>query len=120
MGLTGAEAAAIGAATITIPLADVDRAIVDEEHDGFVRIHHDRGRIVGATIVAPSAGELVGTVVLAMQQRLGLAALAGVIFPYPTMSLALRQAGDAFRRQSLTPAVRRGLDYYFRARRRSS
>ncbi len=120
VGLTGAEAAAIGAATITIPLADVDRAIVDEEHDGFVRIHHDRGRIVGATIVAPSAGELVGTVVLAMQQRLGLAALAGVIFPYPTMSLALRQAGDAFRRQSLTPAVRRGLDYYFRARRRSS
>jgi pyruvate/2-oxoglutarate dehydrogenase complex dihydrolipoamide dehydrogenase (E3) component len=120
VGVTGTEAAARGFATITIPLAEVDRSVVDDERDGFVRLHHDRGRIVGATIVAPSAGELIGTVALAMQHGLGLAALAAAIFPYPTVSLALRQAGDAFRRQSLTPAVRRALDSYFRLRRRPS
>jgi pyruvate/2-oxoglutarate dehydrogenase complex dihydrolipoamide dehydrogenase (E3) component len=100
--------------TITIPLADVDRAVVDDETGGFVRFHHERGRIRGATIVGPHAGELIATVALAMQHGLGLADLAGMVFPYPTLSLALRQAGDAFRRSSLTPGVRRALGYYFR------
>lgn len=114
VGLTADRAAATGASSLTIPLADVDRAIVDEEREGFVRLHHDRGRILGATIVAPSAGELIGLVAFAMQHGHGLATLAGAVFPYPTIGLALRQAGDAFRRGSLTPAVRRVLDYYFR------
>jgi pyruvate/2-oxoglutarate dehydrogenase complex dihydrolipoamide dehydrogenase (E3) component len=114
VGLTADEAAAIGATTVTVPLADVDRAVVDEDREGFVRLHHERGRIVGATIVAPCAGELIGTVAFAMQHGHGLGTLAGAIFPYPTISLALRQAGDAFRRQSLTPTVRRALGYYFR------
>ena len=57
VGVTGAEAAAAGADTITVPLASVDRAVVDEAPDGFVRVHHVRGRIVGATIVALEAGE---------------------------------------------------------------
>jgi pyruvate/2-oxoglutarate dehydrogenase complex dihydrolipoamide dehydrogenase (E3) component len=114
VGMSASESAAAGGATITIPLADVDRSIVDDEREGFVRVHHARGRILGATIVASSAGELIGIVALAMQHGHGLAALASAIFPYPTVSLALRQAGDAYRRQSLTPAVRRVLHYYFR------
>ena len=117
VGMTGEQAAEGGDETITIPLTDVDRSVVDEERDGFVRVHHRRGRIAGATIVAPAAGELIGLVALAMQHGLGLNALAGAVLPYPTVALALRQVGDAYRRQSLTPAVRRGLDYYFRSRR---
>ena len=69
---------------------------------------------VGTTIVGPAAGELIGIAALAMQHGLGPGVFGSAVFPYPTVSLALRQAGDAFRRQSLTPAVRRALDYYFR------
>jgi pyruvate/2-oxoglutarate dehydrogenase complex dihydrolipoamide dehydrogenase (E3) component len=115
VGRSSTDAAASGADTITIPLSSVDRAVVDEATDGFVRIHHSGGRLVGATIVAPEAGEMVGTVALAMQHGHGLADFASVSFPYPTVSLALRQAGDAYRRSRLTPSVRALLRYYLSA-----
>lgn len=115
VGQTLAEASASQADTITIPLSSVDRAVVDEATDGFLRIQHSGGRIVGATIVAPEAGEMIGTLLLAMQHGHDLADLASVSFPYPTVSLALRQAGDAYQRSRLTPAVRALLRYYLSA-----
>jgi pyruvate/2-oxoglutarate dehydrogenase complex dihydrolipoamide dehydrogenase (E3) component len=117
VGITSAEASAQQALTITVPLGDVDRAIVDDDTAGFVRVHHRSGRILGATIVAPSAGEMIGTVAFAMQKGAGLGDLAATVFPYPTLSMALRQAGDAYRRGSLTPRVKRLLDFYLSARR---
>jgi pyruvate/2-oxoglutarate dehydrogenase complex dihydrolipoamide dehydrogenase (E3) component len=111
--------AVAGTATITIPLRQVDRAIVDDEVEGFVRIHHRRGRIAGATIVAPAAGEMIGSIAYAMQNGHTLDRLSAIIFPYPTRSLALRQAGDAYRRTKLTPRARTVLEYYFRLGRRS-
>jgi len=117
VGITSKEASAQQALTITVPLGDVDRAIVDDETAGFVRVHHRSGRILGATIVAPSAGEMIGTVAYAMQKGAGLGDLAATVFPYPTLSMALRQAGDSYRRSSLTPRVRRLFDLYFSARR---
>jgi pyruvate/2-oxoglutarate dehydrogenase complex dihydrolipoamide dehydrogenase (E3) component len=113
VGKTGEEAAANGADAITIPLSSVDRAVVDEATDGFVRIHHRQGRISGATIVAPDAGELVSAIALAMRYGGTLADLSAAVFPYPTLSVALRQAGDAYRRTSLTPTVKNMLRYYF-------
>jgi len=103
---------------ITIPLTEVDRAIVDEETDGFVRIHHEQGRIIGATIVARHAGELIGHVADVMRRGGSAGDLSAVIFPYPTVAEALRKAGDSHRRQGLTPRVRRLLEYYFRLTRR--
>ena len=114
VGITSADAAQHGAETVTVPLAEVDRAIVDEAANGFLRIHHRRGRILGATIVAPAAGELIGTIAWAMQKGARLGEFASVAFPYPTLSSALRQAADAYRRTSLTPRVRKLLKYYFR------
>jgi pyruvate/2-oxoglutarate dehydrogenase complex dihydrolipoamide dehydrogenase (E3) component len=102
---------------ITIPLAEVDRAIVDAETDGFVRIHHEQGRIIGATIVAAHAGELIGHVADVMRRGGSVGDLSAVIFPYPTVAEALRKAGDTYRRQGLTPRVRRLLEYYFRVTR---
>jgi pyruvate/2-oxoglutarate dehydrogenase complex dihydrolipoamide dehydrogenase (E3) component len=116
VGVTSAEARREQWATVTIGLDEVDRAMVDDETDGFVRIHHDGGRIRGATVVAPSAGELIGTIAYAMQYGRGLAELSSVVFPYPTLSLALRQAADAYQRTRLTPGVKRVLKYYFRGR----
>jgi pyruvate/2-oxoglutarate dehydrogenase complex dihydrolipoamide dehydrogenase (E3) component len=117
VGVNTSQAQAQRAATITVPLIDVDRSVVDEETAGFVRVHHLRGRVVGATIVAPGAGEMIGTVAYAMQDGGTLGNLAATVFPYPTVSLALRQAGDVYRRGSLTPRVRRLLGFYFSARR---
>ena len=115
------EVAHVGASAgeaITIPLAEVDRAIVDEQTGGFVRIHHQRGRVIGATIVAPHAGELIGHVADVMRRAGSVADFASVIFPYPTVAAALRKAGDVYRRRSLTPRLRRVLGYYFRLTRR--
>jgi pyruvate/2-oxoglutarate dehydrogenase complex dihydrolipoamide dehydrogenase (E3) component len=99
--------------TITVPLADVDRAIVDDETDGFVRVHHEGGRLRGCTIVAPHAGEMIGEAVFAMTRGAGLAELSATVHPYPTQAEALRKAGDLYRRQALTPRVRRWFERYF-------
>ena len=87
-GEAGDEAAASGAEAITIPLSAIDRAVVDEATDGFVRVHHRRGRIVGATIVAPDAGDLISAIALVMRYGGSLADLSSAVFPYPTFSIA--------------------------------
>ncbi len=115
LGVSEAEVANSGGRlqTIAVPLADVDRAVVDDETDGFVRVHHERGRLRGCTIVAPHAGEMIGEVAYAMTHRGTLGALSSTVHPYPTQAEALRKAGDIYRRQSLTPGVRRWLERYF-------
>ena len=99
--------------TITIQLSEVDRAVVDDETDGFVRVHHEKGRLRGCTIVAPHAGEMIGEVAYAMTHDGSLSALSSTIHPYPTQVEALRKAGDVYRRQSLTPGVRKWFERYF-------
>jgi pyruvate/2-oxoglutarate dehydrogenase complex dihydrolipoamide dehydrogenase (E3) component len=100
--------------TITVPLAEVDRAIIDEERDGFVRVHHERGRLVGCTIVAAHAGEMIAEAVYALTHGGSLSSLSSTILPYPTQTEALRMAGDAYQRSRVTPSVRRWLERYFR------
>jgi pyruvate/2-oxoglutarate dehydrogenase complex dihydrolipoamide dehydrogenase (E3) component len=100
--------------TITVPLAEVDRAIIDEERDGFVRVHYERGRLVGCTIVASHAGEMIAEAVYALTHRGSMSSLSSTIHPYPTQTEALRMAGDAFQRSRVTPRVRRWLERYFR------
>ncbi len=94
--------------TYTQPLDGVDRALLDGESDGFVRIHTRKGTdtIIGATIVAANAGDLIAHVCLAMTHGLGLKDLGSTIHPYPTQSEAIRKVGDQFNRTRLTPLVR--------------
>ena len=99
--------------TITVPLSDIDRAVVDDETDGFVRVHHDKGRLRGCTIVAAHAGEMIAEAVYVLTHGGALSALSSTIHPYPTQAEALRKAGDMYRRQSLTPRVRKWLVRYF-------
>lgn len=101
-------------ATITVPLSGVDRAIVDEGTDGFVAVHHERGRLRGCTIVAPHAGEMIALVVHALTHGQGLASFSSTVLPYPTVADAIRKAGDDYRRQALTPGRREWLARYFR------
>ena len=119
VGVSADDARQQRAETVTIQLDDVDRAIVDDAAEGFVRVHHHRGRIAGATIVAAHAGELIGYMASAMRRRADLADFSSDIFPYPTVVDALRSAGDAYRRTRLTPGVRRLLGRYFALLRRT-
>ncbi|NDJ17555.1 mercuric reductase [Myxacorys almedinensis] len=91
--------------TIKISLKDVDRAIADGETDGFVKILHKKGsdRILGATIVARHAGEMISEITLAIAGKCGLNTLSNVIHPYPTQAEAIKKAADAYRRTLLTP-----------------
>ena len=94
--------------TFTQELSKVDRAILDGETEGFVRIHVRKGtdEIVGATVVATHAGELIGELTLAMKGKLGLKTIGGTIHPYPTQAEAIRKTGDLYNRTRLTPFVK--------------
>jgi pyruvate/2-oxoglutarate dehydrogenase complex dihydrolipoamide dehydrogenase (E3) component len=109
-----AEAQRPSIQTITVPLSDVDRAVLDEATEGFIRIHHKRGRMLGCTIVSTHAGEMIGQASYAMARAATLSDFASVVYPYPTQSEGLRRAGDAYRRSLLTPRVRRAFERYFR------
>eukprot|EP00475_Leptophrys_vorax_P023452 TRINITY_DN32090_c0_g1_i1.p1 TRINITY_DN32090_c0_g1~~TRINITY_DN32090_c0_g1_i1.p1 ORF type:complete len:655 (-),score=175.08 TRINITY_DN32090_c0_g1_i1:72-1982(-) len=89
-------------------LEDVDRAILDGEEEGFVKVICDKGtdNIVGATIVASHAGDMISELTVAMDTKVKLSRLATVIHPYPTQAEAVRQTGDQFRKTSLTPTVK--------------
>ncbi len=100
-----AQAQGIEVNTIKIPLSSVDRAIADGETEGFVKILHPKGsdKILGATIVARHAGEMISEVTTAMVAGAGLNSLAKTIHPYPTQAEGIRKAADAYRRTLLTP-----------------
>lgn len=104
-----AEERGLAIDTLVRPFSEVDRAIVDGEDQGFVKVHVRKGtdRIVGATIVARHAGEMIGELTLALTAGLGLGRLASVIHPYPTQAEAIRQVGDLYIRTRLTPLVKR-------------
>jgi pyruvate/2-oxoglutarate dehydrogenase complex dihydrolipoamide dehydrogenase (E3) component len=109
-----ARAAGIQVETITIPLHQIDRAVLDGETEGFLRMHVGSDRILGATLVAEHAGEMISEVSLAMTAGLGLGHISATIHPYPTQAEVFRKAADAWRRRSLTSMVQRVLRLFFR------
>jgi pyruvate/2-oxoglutarate dehydrogenase complex dihydrolipoamide dehydrogenase (E3) component len=94
--------------TITQQFSEVDRAILDGETEGFVRVHLRKGsdEIVGASIVAEHAGDMISEITLAMTNKIGLGAIANTIHPYPTQAEAIRKVGDQYNRTRLTPRVK--------------
>jgi pyruvate/2-oxoglutarate dehydrogenase complex dihydrolipoamide dehydrogenase (E3) component len=86
--------------TITVLMHDVARAVVDGEENGFVKIHIRDGtdRILGSTIVGRHAGDIIATIVLAMDTGVGLRTLASSVDPYPTRAGAIKMAAEAFER----------------------
>ena len=94
--------------TFVRPLDQVDRGLIDAEV-GFVKVLVMKGtdRILGATIVARHAGEMITEITLAMVAGVGLKTIAGVIHPYPTQAEAIKQVGDLYSRTRLTPFVKK-------------
>ncbi|MDZ4673244.1 MAG: mercuric reductase [Gemmatimonadota bacterium] len=118
VGMTTAEATRRGLQhdVITVPWSEVDRAVLDSQPEGFLRIVLAQGsdRILGVTIVAEHAGEMIGEAAVALTNRLGLGAIGRTMHPYPTQAEAFRKAADQWRRTKLTPVARRALNAWFR------
>ena len=103
-----AHQATVPTTTITIPMSTVDRAITDGEENGFVKVLLREGsdEILGATIVANHAGEMISEITTAMVNKIGLGKLAAVIHAYPTQADGIRKAADAYRKTLLTDRTR--------------
>ncbi len=102
-----AKAQGIELDSYAIPLEQVNRAVTDGEDEGFVKVHVKKGsdEIVGATIVAAHAGEMISEITLAIVGKLGLATIGNVIHPYPTQAEGIKRAAGAYTRTRLTPGV---------------
>jgi pyruvate/2-oxoglutarate dehydrogenase complex dihydrolipoamide dehydrogenase (E3) component len=111
VGLTEAAAHAKGEDLVCVrsDYGESDRARAERAGEGFVKVVATRrGAVLGATIVGRNAGELILPWALAMQQRLGLRAMASVIAPYPTLGeIGKRAAGNFFAPRLFSAGTRR-------------
>jgi pyruvate/2-oxoglutarate dehydrogenase complex dihydrolipoamide dehydrogenase (E3) component len=98
-----------------VPLEDVDRAVVESEDAGFAKVLTAKGsdKILGATIVAPHAGDLVHEFVLAMKAGIGLGTIASTIHAYPTFAELARKAGDKYNKTRLTPWAKKVFSWLY-------
>ena len=94
--------------TLTVPLSENDRAVLDGEDNGFVRVHlkQGTGQLLGATIVAAHAGDLLTYFTLAMVSGKGLGMLASPVYPYPTQSEVIKKIAGVYLQTKLTPGVK--------------
>jgi pyruvate/2-oxoglutarate dehydrogenase complex dihydrolipoamide dehydrogenase (E3) component len=117
VGLSPCEARERGIAVETIvqEFQHVDRAVLDGDAAGLLKVYVRAGsdRILGATIVARRAGEVISEITLAISAGLGLGAIAKTIHPYPTESEAIRRAAEAHNRTRLTPRLKRLFERWF-------
>ena len=107
-----AKQAGVQVDTFVQEMSHVDRAILEGQPEGFVKVHVKKGtdEIVGATIVAENAGDMISEMTLAMTNKVGLGKIASTIHPYPTQAEAIRKVGDQFNRTRLTPSSQRVLN----------
>ncbi len=93
--------------SLRVELSDMDRPVLEGEEEGFLKVHAERksGRILGATLVASHAGDMISELTLAIVAGVSLKDLSGVIHPYPTQAEVIRRAADEYNRSRLTPGV---------------
>jgi pyruvate/2-oxoglutarate dehydrogenase complex dihydrolipoamide dehydrogenase (E3) component len=110
-----AEQRGVAVDTWEVAMSEVDRAIAEDAGVGFLKVHCKKGTdtILGATIVARHAGEMISEITTAMAAGLGLGKFSAVIHPYPTQAEVIRKAADAYNRTKLTPRVARILGHWF-------
>jgi pyruvate/2-oxoglutarate dehydrogenase complex dihydrolipoamide dehydrogenase (E3) component len=119
LGERGAKENNVDYDLFVVPLEDIDRAVVESEENGFAKVLTAKGsdKIIGATIVATHAGDLLHEFVLAMKARIGLGTIASTIHAYPTFAELARKAGDKYNKTRLTPLAKKIFTWlYKRAR----
>ncbi|MDH5648329.1 MAG: FAD-dependent oxidoreductase [Gammaproteobacteria bacterium] len=93
---------------------DIDRAVIENKGTGLIKVIVDKkGRIIGAGIVGPNAGELIHEYILAMKQKMKLDKLSSMIHVYPTLSQINRRVADDYIKSKLTPRIKRLLTKLF-------
>ena len=102
--------------TFTQSFEHLDRAILESTQEGFVKVHTRKGtdQIVGATIVADHAGDLISEVTIAITSKIGLSKIGATIHPYPTYADAIRKLGDQYNKTKLTPMNQKILNWLLR------
>ena len=95
--------------TFQVSIAEANRAVTDGQEEGLVKVHVRKGsdEIVGATVVAAHAGDLITQFTMAIQHKIGLGAFTNIIYPYPTQGEAIKRAAGAYTRTRLTPTVKK-------------
>ncbi len=117
---TDAKAKGLEVETYTYKLDEVDRAILDGEDEGFARVHLQRGtdKILGATIVAAHAGDLINEFSVLMKAGLGAKVIAGTIHPYPTQAEVNKKVVNVWRKAHFTEGKKNVLKKLFAWRRK--
>lgn len=103
--------------SLRIDLKDLDRGYTDDIQNGFILVDVVRltGCILGATIVAPHASEMISFFTLAINQRISMYKIYQQVYPYPTFSNGIQKVADAFMRETL-PNIRKEIITYLRYR----
>jgi len=117
---TDPELAHIGQSTnegecLKTQFLEMDRGATDSA-PGFIKIRIKPGSdaILGATVVGPRAGEIISSIAIAMNQKIGLKQIAKVVFPYPTYGEAFKKIADQYSRSRLTPRTKWLLSLWLR------
>jgi pyruvate/2-oxoglutarate dehydrogenase complex dihydrolipoamide dehydrogenase (E3) component len=110
-----AKAKGIEVETYTYKLDEVDRAILDGEENGFARIHIQKGtdKVLGATIVAAHAGDMIGEFSVLMKAGAGAKTIAGTIHPYPTQAEVNKKVVNLWRKAHFTQRTKNILSKLF-------
>src|SRR5258708_15733252 len=100
---------------ISVRIDELDRAVVEREEFGFVKVLTAKGtdRILGVTMVAANAGDLLHEFVLAMKYRIGLSQLAATIHAYPTFAELGRKVGDRYSKNRLPPFLKNAFTWLY-------
>jgi pyruvate/2-oxoglutarate dehydrogenase complex dihydrolipoamide dehydrogenase (E3) component len=115
LGETEAKERGVPHRVFRVPFEGVDRAVCDGEEEGFFAkvVASPKGKILGAAIVHPHAGDLLAELVLAKKFGIGLPQLSATIHTYPSLSEISRALGDAYQKTRLTPSTRSRLERVF-------
>jgi pyruvate/2-oxoglutarate dehydrogenase complex dihydrolipoamide dehydrogenase (E3) component len=114
-----AHEAGIGFEVVRFDLSHLDRALAEGANRGFVKllVQPGKDRLIGATLVADRAGELLPELVLAMKHGLGLNKLLGTIHAYPTLAEANKYAAGEWKKAHKPERLLGWLERYHRWRR---
>ncbi len=120
LGETAAKKQEIEYDLFRVPIDELDRAIVESETAGFVKVLTNKGtdKIIGVTLVGAHAGDLLHEFVLAMKHGIGLGGIAATIHAYPTFAELARKAGDKYSKTRLTPTAKKIFGWLYRRARR--
>lgn len=111
------KSAGVKYSVFRLPISEVDRARTESAAEGLIKVLADgRGRILGASILAARAGEMISGYALAMRNGIRLSGMASTIHPYPTFTLGNRQAADRYVTAQLTPRIVDWIRFLFRLR----